>query len=53
MAASINTIHVNDYVQIDDKEKGRVTSTVKPLRYTTSEPLTVRCAKCPVTGCES
>ena len=24
MAASINTIHVNDYVQIDGKEKGRV-----------------------------
>ena len=31
MAASINTIHVNDYVQIDGKEKGRVTYAVKPL----------------------
>ena len=31
MAASINIIHVNDYVQIDGKKKGRVTSAVKPL----------------------
>ena len=31
MAAPIDTIKVNDYVQIDGKEKGRVTSIIKPL----------------------